>query len=90
MQVHGFSETKCGNYSSLLGVGYVISGMLGVKSLKRFGQLGHTRLANWGNILANLAWAAETGDTGSIIGQVRVSEQKIIRDWDLPYDSDDF
>ena len=31
---------------------------------------GHTRFSNWANLLANTAWALDTGDGGSILGQV--------------------
>ena len=49
-------------YYSALGLGYVIAGRVGVWTIRSLGQKGHTSFSNILNVLANLAWAVDTGD----------------------------
>ena len=52
-QIHGWAPQRVGNLTALAGIFFIIAGKLGVLTIRRFGQLGHTHLSNLMNIVAN-------------------------------------
>eukprot|EP01052_Picozoa_sp_SAG31_P004588 SAG31_NODE_191_length_20809_cov_64.613761_10_plen_157_part_00 len=57
----------------MLGVGYVVAGQVSLFTIKRLGQRGHTSWSNLMNVCSNLVWAFDTGERGTIIGQIIMS-----------------
>ena len=51
----------------------VVAGIVGKSTIKRFGQKGHTAFSNVINFVANLIWAVDTGERGTIASQVVMS-----------------
>lgn len=109
--VHGLSSSRTGDFSALLGFGYVpspsnisrqqhpygegifapdqwfskvriadtrsmeqvIAGQVGLTTIKKLGQKGHTTWCNLINFIANALWSVDTGQRGTIASQVIMS-----------------
>jgi hypothetical protein len=51
----------------------VVAGQVGLLTIKKFGQKGHTTWSNLMNVIANLLWSFDTGQRGTIVSQIIMS-----------------
>jgi|EP01043_Picozoa_sp_COSAG02_P013833 hypothetical protein len=51
----------------------VVAGQVGLVTIKKLGQKGHTTWSNLVNIISNLLWSLDTGQRGTIVSQIIMS-----------------
>ena len=59
--------------------GQVVAGQVGLVTIKKFGQKGHTAWSNLMNFIANTVWSFDTGQRGTILSQMIMSMVSLLR-----------